>query len=288
MFSPQHGGQAASISGGWLRGIESPKHSRPECEWPMFVVCRDESFHSRFAFLGLVAWVSACLFIAGFFPIDSNWSRPVSLAGLIGLVSAVGLNEAHRSKTNARLARLSETATTDSLTGVGNRRLLDLEIERRIAQLRRQGTTVSVLMIDVDHFKRFNDTYGHQAGDLVLEVLAKQIARTLRDMDLLTRYGGEEFAAVLPGTDLEHARLAAERIRTAVELTEIPWEDRKLSATVSVGVSEANNFDTPESVLKRADSALYDAKRAGRNCCFFRECGDESSSQILGASVSAT
>ena len=215
----------------------------------MFVVCRDESFQSRFAFLGLVAWVSACLFIAGFFPIDSNWSRPVSLAGLIGLVSAVGLNESHRSRTNARLARLKDTATTDSLTGVGNRRLLDLEIDRRIAQLRRQGTTVSVLMIDVDHFKGFNDTYGHQAGD---------------------------------------ARLAAERIRTAVESTEIPWEDRKLSATVSVGVSEANNFDTPESVLKRADSALYDAKRAGRNCCFFRECGKEGSSQILSASVSAT
>jgi len=166
--------------------------------------------------------------------------------------------------------------------------LLDLEIERRIAQLRRQGTTVSVLMIDVDHFKRIDDTYGHQAGDLVLEVLAKQIARTLRDMDLLMRYGGEESAAVLSGTDLEHARLAAERIRAAVESTEIPWEGRKLSATVSVGGAQANNFDTPEPVVKRADSALYDAKRAGRNCCFFRERGDESSTQILGAKVSAT
>ncbi|MFN7627455.1 MAG: GGDEF domain-containing protein [Pirellula sp.] len=252
----------------------------------MFSVFRDESVPSRFAFLGLVAWVSTCLFIAGFFPIDANWSRPVSLAGLIGLVSAVGLNESHRAKTNARLAKLNETATTDSLTGVGNRRLLDLEIERRIAQLRRQGTTVSVLMIDVDHFKTLNDAHGHHAGDLVLGVLAKQIARTLRDMDLLTRYGGEEFAAVLPGTDLEHARLAAERIRAAVESTEIPWENQKLSATVSVGVSEANNFDTPESVLKRADSALYDAKRAGRNRCFYRECGKDSSEQILGAGAS--
>jgi len=246
----------------------------------MLVLFKDDCFQHRVAFLGLVAWVSTCLLIAGYFPLDASWSRPVCLAGLIGLVSAVGLNEANQSKTRARLAKLNSTATTDPLTGVGNRRLLDLEIERRIAQLRRQGSTVSLLMIDLDHFKKLNDEHGHQAGDLALSILAKQIARTLRDMDLLTRYGGEEFAAVLPGTDLEHARLAAERIRTAVETSEIPWEGKTLTATVSVGVAEANNFDTPASLLKRADTALYDAKNAGRNRCFYRTCGKDNSEQI--------
>jgi diguanylate cyclase (GGDEF)-like protein len=222
----------------------------------------------RIAFLSILAWVSICLLMAGWAPIENSMVRALSCAGLFGLLSAVGLSESLQQRTKKMLESLSASCTTDSLTGVGNRRLLDGEIERRIAQRRRQGTTVSMLMIDVDHFKQINDTYGHQAGDFVLRELATHLEATLRDMDLLTRYGGEEFVAVLPGTALPQAKLAAERIRKAVEQCVIPVRDTKLKATVSIGVTEAHNHDTTETLFARADRALYAAKRAGRNCSF--------------------
>ncbi len=223
----------------------------------------------RIAFLGLIAWVSVCLLLAGWAPMEVIHTRAMSLAGLFGLIAAVGLSESLRTSTNNNLARLQASSTTDPLTGVGNRRLLDCEIERRIAQLRRHGTIVSLLMIDVDHFKRLNDSYGHLAGDAMLRKLAKILVETLRDMDLITRYGGEEFVAVLPGTDLHYACLAAERIRFAVEQSTILHNGRDLRVTISIGVTEATVTDTHDSLVHRVDAAMYQAKNAGRNCCRF-------------------
>lgn len=223
----------------------------------------------RIAFLGLIAWASVCLLLAGWAPMEAAHTRAMSLAGLFGLIAAVGLSESLRTSANSNLARLQASSTTDPLTGVGNRRLLDCEIERRIAQLRRHGTIVSLLMIDVDHFKRLNDSFGHLAGDAILRNLAKILVETLRDMDLITRYGGEEFIAVLPGTDLYHACLAAERIRFAVEQSSMLYDGRDLRVTISVGVAETIVTDTPDSLVCRADAAMYQAKNAGRNCCGF-------------------
>ena len=228
----------------------------------------------RYTFLGLIAWVSICLLTAGWAPLESSHVRLLSFAGLFGLIAAVGLSEVLESQSRIRFAKLMASSTTDPLTGIRNRRFLDDEIERRLAQLRRQGTTVSLLMIDVDHFKHLNDMHGHLAGDATLRNLARLLDFTLRDMDLLTRYGGEEFVAVLPGTDLHHARFAAERIRLAIEQTQVRFEGKEIVVTISVGVTEASPTDTPESLLNRADRALYDAKKAGRNRSCFRGFGE--------------
>lgn len=225
----------------------------------------------RITFLGLIAWVSICLLTAGWGQLETGHVRILSFAGLFGLIAAVGLSESLRSESSLKFAKLMASSTTDPLTGVGNRRCLDAEIERRIAQLRRQGMTVSLLMIDVDHFKQLNDKFGHLAGDAMLRNLAKLLDKTLRDTDLITRYGGEEFVAVLPGTDLHHARLAGERIRNAIEYSRVSFDGMELGVTISVGVTEALPNDTPETFLNRADQALYEAKNAGRNCCYFRK-----------------
>jgi diguanylate cyclase len=162
-------------------------------------------------------------------------------------------------------------ARTDPLTGLANRRALNQELERRIAQLQRQGTPLSLLLVDVDHFKRFNDTHGHQAGDEMLCSMARVFRDAVRDMDLATRYGGEEFAIVLPGTVLEDAKCAAERVRRAAAEIELTFRGAKLRDTVSVGLAQATETDDPQSLLRRADDALYAAKEAGRNCSYFND-----------------
>jgi diguanylate cyclase (GGDEF)-like protein len=227
------------------------------------------------SFLGLIAWVSVCLIVAGFGPpLGPMFAKLWACTGLLGLASAVGL--AVRVKREMRRQRellkcYMAEATTDPLTGLANRRALDRELDRRLAQFRRQQVTVSVLLIDVDCFKRFNDTFGHPAGDEMLRGISRVLANTLRGMDLVTRYGGEEFVAVLPGTNLAQAQLAAERVRKAVEQNTVFFRDRELRTTVCVGVAEAVQLDDAGTLVRRADDALYGAKRAGRNRSYFHD-----------------
>ncbi|MBN2802732.1 MAG: diguanylate cyclase [Deltaproteobacteria bacterium] len=163
---------------------------------------------------------------------------------------------------------LERRATTDELTSLPNRRAFDEGLNAEVERSRRLDKPLALLMMDVDHFKIFNDTYGHQAGDVVLQIVAKSIKDQVRGCDLPARFGGEEFTVLLPHTNLEGAVIAAERIRTAVEKSVIEYENNKLHVTISIGASIT--FGSKESraelmLLRRADDALYEAKESGRN-----------------------
>jgi len=153
-------------------------------------------------------------------------------------------------------------ATVDRLTDILNRRGIEPQIAREISRAVRHGTPLSLLILDVDHFKKINDQYGHSVGDLVLRSAAQVIAKTVRATDLVGRWGGEEFLVLLPHTDLQHARLAAERIRKAIEGTPL-CEGQ--SVTISGGIAEFGISDTGGGLLERADKQLYVAKTSGRN-----------------------
>jgi len=159
-------------------------------------------------------------------------------------------------------------ARTDALTLLANRRSLDDELARRIAEHRRHGRTFSLIMADVDWFKRFNDAHGHQLGDEVLRTVAKILRRKMRTMDLVARYGGEEFAIILPGTNLDDASNAARRACEAIATCQFCPDAKDLRVTVSFGVGEVRGNEDGVMLVARADAALYAAKEGGRNCVF--------------------
>lgn len=158
-------------------------------------------------------------------------------------------------------------AYTDPLTGVYNRRYLQTHLGKRLASARESGKPLSVLMIDIDSFKAFNDRYGHAVGDEVLTAVARALADHVRDIDLVARFGGEEFAVILPDTGAQGALLVAERLRqTVVDLRVETHGQDELQVTVSIGAATAMaGLDDAEFLVQRADSALYRAKAGGRN-----------------------
>ena len=158
-------------------------------------------------------------------------------------------------------------ATMDSLTGLRNRAEILRVLERELNRMHRHGSSLSVLMMDVDHFKRVNDLFGHQAGDEVLKNIGATLQRAMRSYDEIGRYGGEEFIAVLPETTLNQALVAAERIRTCVDETRVSYHGHEFQLSISIGVvSSFGEEDTPPGLIERADHALYAAKQSGRNC----------------------
>ena len=162
--------------------------------------------------------------------------------------------------------RMSAMAMTDELTQIANRRHIFQFAEQQIAQSKRYRSPFTVLVMDIDYFKRINDTYGHNAGDLVLQKLAKAMTGELREGDKLGRTGGEEFLAVLPMTEYRSAMDVAERLKTAVAQLEFKTIDPALTVTVSIGVAQWREGDNNVSlIMRRADDALYRAKGAGRN-----------------------
>ncbi|WP_295452077.1 PAS domain S-box protein [uncultured Thiodictyon sp.] len=182
---------------------------------------------------------------------------------------AIAVSEAAKlALSNLRLQEtLREQATHDRLTGLFNRRYLDEALPRAIEVSRRRGEPLAVAMLDLDHFKRFNDAYGHEAGDAVLRAVGALLNGVIRAGDLACRYGGEELTLVLPGASLEAARGRLDGVRLAIMQTRLSYEGRELPAiTVSIGVTVAGAQETDAvAVLKRADAALYRAKEAGRN-----------------------
>ena len=166
------------------------------------------------------------------------------------------------------LNRTITMAVTDSLTGLHNRRYLDTHMPVLLTRAMGRERPLSVIMLDFDHFKRINDQFGHDAGDDVLREFAARLRKNVRGMDLLCRYGGEEFVVVLPDSDVEAARAVAERIRTAV--SEAPFSvangKHKVNLTVSMGIAGLRLIgDSAEALFSRTDAALYQAKKGGRN-----------------------
>lgn len=167
-------------------------------------------------------------------------------------------------ESNRRLERLS---ITDGLTQLHNHRHFQEQLARAFEESARYRRPLALALIDIDHFKRINDTWGHASGDEVLKVVSRIFAESVRGADLVARYGGEEFAVMMPETDLDDARLVAEKIRQRVEATSIDTDQASISATVSIGVAAAPRpaLPTPMALIEAADRALYRAKREGRN-----------------------
>ena len=167
-----------------------------------------------------------------------------------------------------RLESVRREALTDPLTGIPNRKAFDTELERAMAHAVETGDRLSLLMCDIDHFKQFNDTWGHQTGDQVLRLVANCISENVKGRDTAARFGGEEFAVVLPQTELAHAVRLANQIRSKVESKKLVKKsngDILGVITISIGVAEYDMKEPAESLVQRADACLYSAKRAGRN-----------------------
>lgn len=162
--------------------------------------------------------------------------------------------------------KLSQQFIRDPLTGLFNRGYLDETLTRELARAERDGVPASVIMLDLDHFKYVNDLYGHAAGDLVLQALGKLLRQQSRVSDIVCRYGGEEFLALLPGMPLEVAIRRSEQWRTAVEAMCVTYEGKEVRVTVSIGVAVFERGSNRDELMKSADKALYAAKDKGRNC----------------------
>ncbi len=169
------------------------------------------------------------------------------------------LDRLEREREHAR--RLEASAHTDELTGVGNRRAFDEALSALLARRAKGGSDLCLVMIDLDHFKRYNDTHGHLAGDQALRHAGALLRAALRPGDIAARYGGEEFAVLLPGIDLPRAVMVAERLCRDFRIADWPFEP----ITASLGVAEAGQGESPPSLVARADAALYAAKAAGRD-----------------------
>jgi len=162
---------------------------------------------------------------------------------------------------------LEETSQRDGLTGLYNRKFFDEQITQEILSSRRYVWPLALAMIDIDHFKSVNDTFGHDGGDAVLRDISSQLRGMLRASDTLCRYGGEEFALILPHINQDSAAVLLERLRKAVEGMRVVLEDGKqVTVTMSVGLASLQDGMTPGQLLGNADKSLYAAKRAGRNC----------------------
>jgi diguanylate cyclase len=168
----------------------------------------------------------------------------------------------------AQLNDVRRESLTDSLTGIANRKAFDSELATAIEEARRDEETVALLMCDIDHFKHFNDTWGHQTGDQVLRLVANCMSENVKGRDTVARFGGEEFAVILRRTSLKNATSLANQIRAFVQSKKLVKKSTGEilgTITISIGAAQLGDEDTPASLIRRADSCLYQAKRYGRN-----------------------
>lgn len=198
-------------------------------------------------------------------------SAVVSQSGMIH--SAV--SSSHKELVEARQtmermeSELAETRSLlheDALTGARNRRGMDESLAREVSRAKRDQVKLTVAMVDLDHFKKVNDTHGHDAGDKLLVHLATLIKTMLRESDTLVRYGGEEFLMILPDTDLRGGGLVLGRLQQMLAKNPMVYEGKEIPVTFSAGLAQLTENENGHALVVRADTALYDAKRSGRNC----------------------
>lgn len=196
--------------------------------------------------------------------LDGLSKRDISYLEQLTRQSSITINRANA------YSKILQYATIDALTNLNNRRQFELRLNQEIATAKRQNNPLCAMMIDIDFFKKVNDTYGHASGDAVLRGVASIIKQVLRESDIPSRYGGEEFAILLPYTKIEEAMIVGERLRSTVENTPITLDSENIDSesinvTISMGIAEFNPTETGEELFARADKALYDAKERGRN-----------------------
>jgi two-component system cell cycle response regulator len=193
--------------------------------------------------------------------------RPIDKNELLARVRTQIRKKRYAERLRDNVQMSIEMAITDALTGLYNRRYMETHVGTLVEQAASRGKPLTVLVLDIDYFKSINDTHGHDAGDDVLREFAIRIRKSIRGIDLACRYGGEEFVVVMPETDLAVATIVAERLRRRIasEPFRIQQGARAIEVTISVGIAGLGSADNAASVLKRADQALYRAKRDGRN-----------------------
>jgi diguanylate cyclase (GGDEF)-like protein len=193
-------------------------------------------------------------------------TKPLKNGDLLKIGSAIIKYLSGQDVESSMWEEMFELAVTDALTHLANRRRFDEELATETGRVRRHGRDLSLLMLDLDHFKEVNDQHGHQAGDAVLYEVARLIRERVRGHDLVARFGGEELAVMMPETSLAGARVVAEELRRAIEEHVVHYADQQLQVTVSIGCAQFSADDAdPGAFLHRCDSMLYRAKAAGRN-----------------------
>ena len=183
------------------------------------------------------------------------------------LVDRLSGMEAETEKLRQCIEEEKSKAYNDALTGIPNRMSFDERISHEYRRWQRYNNKLTLCLVDIDKFKNVNDTYGHKAGDIVLRTVAEKCASKVRKSDFFCRYGGEEFALILPETNLSSAITVAETIRESIERCTFQYGDKNVPITISCGLAEFKDKDNLDKVFKRADKALYKAKDSGRNCC---------------------
>ncbi len=202
---------------------------------------------------------------------NSTWDMLLFLAFIIlGYVLVfAGISSASQIMSlQYHMEKLEWTSKTDHLTGLYNRRYIMEKIENEFISYKRNKKKFSLIMADIDFFKRINDAFGHDCGDHVLKVVSKSLQDAMREQDFVSRWGGEEFLLLLPETDIEGGRILAERIRKIVEEQIIEYNGIQVSITMSFGVTVNEDYEMIEDIIKKADNALYQGKGQGRNCVF--------------------
>jgi len=203
-------------------------------------------------------------------PYDTVWSLINNSRTVVGNLLALLANRLRNDnqsivETQRSKMQFEHQASTDALTGVHNRHWMGRAFPRALQRCTLNKQPFAVMVVDIDHFKKINDTYGHLVGDLALKTVAQCMSDNLRPHDLLARYGGEEFAVLLTEADLESAKMIAERLRSRIAAAEIRSNDISFHVTLSIGITPTQHEDQLENLIHEADQALYRAKQMGRN-----------------------